>query len=66
MITLQNQLVEASLMRAKALALLITFLCLLLLGCKKDAEVKTILTDFDAFTAELVKRVDEHLAEVRC
>ena len=45
-------------MRTKVLALLICFVCLSLAGCKKDAEVKTILADFDSFTAELVKRVD--------
>src|SRR6266536_5526790 len=45
-------------MRTKVLALLITFACLLVAGCKKDADVKMILADFDSFTAELVKRVD--------
>jgi len=45
-------------MRTKVLALLIVFACLPLAGCKKDAEAKTILTDFDSFTNELVKRVD--------
>ena len=45
-------------MRTKVLALLIVFAFLPLSGCKKDAEAKTILTDFDSFTAELVKRVD--------
>lgn len=45
-------------MRTKALALLIAFSCLLAAGCKKDANVKTILADFDSFTAEIVKRVD--------
>jgi hypothetical protein len=50
--------VEAYLMRTKALAFMITFACLLVGGCKKDAEVKTILADFDSFTTELVKRVD--------
>ena len=45
-------------MRTKLLALLICFSCLPLAGCKKDAEAKTILTDFDSFTNELVKRVD--------
>ena len=45
-------------MRTKALALLIALSCLLVAGCKKDAEVKTILGDFDSFTIELVKRVD--------
>src|SRR5713101_4896571 len=59
MIALQNQLVEAALeMRTKVLALLICFACLPLAGCKKDAEAKTILTDFDSFTNEMVKRVD--------
>jgi hypothetical protein len=59
MIALQNQLVEAfSPMRTKVLALLICFAFLPLAGCKKDAEAKTILTDFDSFTNELVKRVD--------
>ena len=45
-------------MRTKVLALLIVLAFLPLAGCKKDAEAKTILTDFDSFTAELVKRVD--------
>jgi ABC-type uncharacterized transport system auxiliary subunit len=59
MIALQNQLVEASPeMRIKVIALLICFACLPLAGCKKDAEAKTILTDFDSFTNEMVKRVD--------
>ena len=38
--------------------LIVAFACLLLAGCKKDAEVKTVLTDFDSFTNELVKRVE--------
>jgi len=37
---------------------LIAFACLLLTCCKKDAEVKTVLIDFDTFTNELVKRVE--------
>ncbi len=45
-------------MRTKVPALLIALACLLFAGCKKDAEVKAILADFDSFTAELVKRVD--------
>ena len=45
-------------MRTRVPALLIAFACLLLTGCKKDAEVKTVLTDFDTFTNELVKRVE--------
>lgn len=45
-------------MRTRILALLICLACLPLAGCKKDAEAKTVLADFDSFTAELVKRVD--------
>ena len=45
-------------MRTKVLALLICLICLPLAGCKKDAEAKTILADFDTFTNELVRRVD--------
>ena len=45
-------------MRTKLLALLVTFACLLSIGCKKDADVKTVLTEFDKFTDELVKRVE--------
>ena len=45
-------------MRTKVLALLIAFVCLPFTGCKKDAEVKEILADFDSFTNELVKRID--------
>jgi hypothetical protein len=45
-------------MRTKPLALIVAFACLLVAGCKKDAEVKTVLTDFDSFTNELVKRVE--------
>jgi ABC-type uncharacterized transport system auxiliary subunit len=58
MITLQNQLVEAAPMRTRVPALLILLTCLVLAGCKKDADVKTVLTDFDKFTDELVKRVE--------
>ena len=45
-------------MRNKILALAIVVACLPLAGCKKDAEVKTILADFDTFTTEIAKRVD--------
>jgi hypothetical protein len=45
-------------MRIKVIALLICLAFLPLAGCKKDAEAKTILTDFDSFTNEIVKRVD--------
>ena len=45
-------------MRTRVLAALIALACLLITGCKKDAEIKTLLNDFDSFTDELVKRVD--------
>jgi adenine-specific DNA methylase len=45
-------------MRTRILALLICFACLPLAGCKKDADAKAILADFDSFTNELIKRVD--------
>jgi len=45
-------------MRTKVLAILIALACLLIAGCKKDAEIKTLLTEFDSFTDELTKRVD--------
>ena len=45
-------------MRTRVPVLLIVFACLLFAGCKKDAEVKTVLADFDSFTNELVKRVE--------
>lgn len=45
-------------MRFNAYATLTVVLCLLITGCKKDAEIKTLLNDFDAFTTELTKRVD--------
>lgn len=45
-------------MRTKVFATVIVLTCMLMTGCKKDAEIKTILTDFDAFTNELVKRID--------
>lgn len=31
---------------------------LMLTGCKKDAEIKVVLADFDSFTAELLKKVE--------
>jgi len=45
-------------MRTRVLAILIALACLLIAGCKKDAEIKTLLTEFDSFTDELTKRVD--------
>src|SRR5947207_5212547 len=59
MIALQNQLLwRLPLMRTRVLAILIALACLLITGCKKDAEIKTLLTEFDSFTDELTKRVD--------
>jgi hypothetical protein len=45
-------------MRTRVFAVSMVIACLLLTGCKKDAEVKTLLTDFDTFTNEMVKRVE--------
>ena len=45
-------------MKTKVPGLSIVLACLLFAGCKRDAEVKTVLTDFDSFTNELVKRVE--------
>src|SRR3989442_15281948 len=45
-------------MRNKVLTILSAIACLLITGCKKHAEIKTLLPDFDSFTDELVKRVD--------
>jgi hypothetical protein len=33
-------------------------LSLMLIGCKKDTEINGVLSDFDTFTEDLVKRVD--------
>jgi hypothetical protein len=38
--------------------LLLLLACLSLLGCKKDTEIDSVLTELDSFTAELVKRVE--------
>src|SRR5919198_4970958 len=45
-------------MRTNKLAVSAILTCLLFAGCKKDAEIKTLLNDLDSFTNELVKRVD--------
>jgi ABC-type uncharacterized transport system auxiliary subunit len=59
MIALQFKLVEAvPRTRTKLLVLLLALVCLSLAGCKKDAEARTLINDFDSFTDELVKRVD--------
>ena len=38
--------------------LLLLLACLSLLGCKKDTEINSVLTEFDSFTADLVKKVE--------
>jgi len=38
--------------------LVLLLACLPLCGCKKDAEINSIVTDLDSFTTELVKKVD--------
>jgi hypothetical protein len=42
--------------RLSVAALLI--LCLLLAGCKRDAEIEAALTELDAFTGELTRLID--------
>ena len=42
--------------RFTILALLLA--CLSFAGCKKDAQINSVVTELDTFTAELVKRVD--------
>jgi len=43
----------------KRFTLLVLLLaCLPLCGCKKDAEINSIVTDLDSFTTELVKKVE--------
>lgn len=36
----------------------LVILCLLLAGCKRDAEIEAALTELDAFTGELVRLID--------
>lgn len=36
----------------------LVILCLLLSGCKRDAEIEAALTELDAFTGELVRRME--------
>ena len=38
--------------------LVLLLACLSLCGCKKDAEINSIVTDLDSFTTELVKKVE--------
>jgi Tfp pilus assembly protein PilP len=38
--------------------LVLLLACLPLLGCKKDAEINSVVTELDSFTTELVKKVE--------
>jgi hypothetical protein len=38
--------------------LVVLLACLPLCGCKKDADINSIVTDLDSFTTELVKKVE--------
>jgi hypothetical protein len=44
--------------RTNALPALLLAAALVLTGCKRDAEIKTVLADFNTFTGELVGKVD--------
>lgn len=45
-------------MRKPCSLLIVLFVCLSLAGCKKDAQIKAVVAELDAFTTELVKRVE--------
>lgn len=45
-------------MKKITLFLVLTF-CLALIGCSKDAEIGTFLTEWDSVTNEMVKKIDE-------
>jgi hypothetical protein len=45
-------------MYKKLSSLLLALSVIALAGCKKDAEINSVLADFDSFTQELVKKVD--------
>ena len=44
-------------MTAKSGFLMLLAICLLLAGCKKDAEINAALAEVDSFTKELVERI---------
>ncbi len=46
-------------MKKTTLFLLAAF-CLTLVGCSKDTEVEAFVTEWDATTAEIVKKIDEN------
>lgn len=43
-----------------ALAAAVVLLSVVAVGCKKDAEIDTVMTELDTFTNELVKRVESN------
>lgn len=45
--------------RKFAAALVLGLMLLAMVGCKKDAQINAVLADFDSFTEELVKKVDQ-------
>jgi PBP1b-binding outer membrane lipoprotein LpoB len=45
-------------MRKHFIMLVLLAICLLLAGCKKDTQINALVADVDAFTTELVTRVD--------
>jgi hypothetical protein len=47
-------------MYRKSISLLLILSVLALAGCKKDAEINSVLADFDSFTKELVKKVSDN------
>ena len=46
-------------MYKKLTCLLLVAICLVFAGCKKDSEVNAFITDYDAFSNEIVKHVDD-------
>lgn len=45
-------------MKGRLTVAALVILCLLLSGCKRDAEIESALTELDAFTGELVRLID--------
>lgn len=46
-------------MYKKIACLLLVAICLVLSGCKKDSEVNSFITDYDEFSNQIVKLVDD-------
>src|SRR5215210_4119612 len=47
-------------MYRRSVSLLLILSVVALAGCKKDAEINAVLADFDSFTKELVKKVNDN------